>query len=272
MTKQMMPASTPALLEIPAPREVFLWGKGSKRAGAVLAGTPFVKYSASSTARTFALGVEWNVPEGDEFEPIKHVATVRGKARYLLLGERIALNLLARCSGTTTASKRTKDLAESYGFRGVIAGTRKTTPVFTLLPGRCLSMPIVLLGVRLVEKHDNHIWSAGSVTAAISRAREVGGFSLLLNVEVRDEEEANEAIAAGADVIMLDNIEGGELVSVAHRPVTAGQEKFLLETSGITEGNLRERALNGIDILSTSSVHQSVQHIDFSLKIQVPPS
>ena len=132
----------------------------------------------------------------------------------------------------------------------------------------------------------------GSITAAIARAREVGGFSLLLDVEVRDEEEANEAIAAGADVIMLDNIEGNELGSVARRlrERWAGVgKKFLLETSGgITEANLRERAIAGkcisryeemhyhfmrveIDILSTSSVHQSVPHIDFSLKIQVTP-
>src|SRR6267142_1265188 len=95
-----------------------------------------------------AHSVEWHVPEGDEFEPIRHIATVRGKARYLLLGERVALNLLARCSGIATAcvwtgfflvvvndssdlcdsSKRIKDLAESHGFRGIIAGTRKTPP------------------------------------------------------------------------------------------------------------------------------------------------
>lgn len=85
--------------------------------------------------------------EGDAFEPVKHVATVRGKARHLLLGERVALNLLARCSGIATKcvpsflptwisssffakyrSKRIKDQARSYGFKGIIAGTRKTTP------------------------------------------------------------------------------------------------------------------------------------------------
>jgi nicotinate-nucleotide pyrophosphorylase (carboxylating) len=170
----------------------------------------------------------------------------------------------------------------------------------------------------MIMPKDNHIWSAGTIliihlvypvipiphgrgtgpiTAAIARAREVGGFSLRLDVEVRNEDEANEAIAAGADIVMLDNIEGSELGSVARRlrERWSGEgKKFLLETSGgITEGNLRERAIAGkctphtraavariddhfvrveIDVLSTSAVHQSVPHIDFSLKIQKPPT
>jgi nicotinate-nucleotide pyrophosphorylase (carboxylating) len=77
----------------------------------------------------------------------------------------------------------------------------------------------------------------------------VGGFSLLLDVEVRSEEEADEAIDAGADIIMLDNIEGDQLVGVTQRLKAkwAGKRKFLLETSGnITEANLQERAINGL--------------------------
>lgn len=157
----------------------------------------------------------------------------------------------------------------------------------------------------MIMLKDNHIWSSGkylkgpmmpvltsrpgSITAAIQQARQVGGFSLLLDVEVGSEAEADEAIDAGADIIMLDNIEGNELVSVSQRlkEKWTGKRKFLFETSGnITESNLQERAINGktiafvmnleltdfleIDILSTSVVHQSVQHIDFSLKIQMP--
>jgi nicotinate-nucleotide pyrophosphorylase (carboxylating) len=117
----------------------------------------------------------------------------------------------------------------------------------------------------------------------------VGGFSLLLDVEVTTEAEADEAIDAGADVIMLDNMEGDVLVSTAARLKErwSGKRKFLIETSGgIEEKNLQERAINGmffmstrhtktynyaeVDILSTSAVHQSVQHIDFSLKVQIP--
>jgi len=169
-----------------------------------------------------------------------------------------------------------KDLARAYGYKGVIAGTRKTTPGFRLVE----KYGMIVGGIdphrhdlsSMIMLKDNHIWSAGSITAAIREARSVGGFSILLDVEVRSEAEANEAIDAGADVVMLDNMEGEELVSVARKlkEIWAGKRKFLFESSGnITESNLQERAINDIDILSTSAVHQCVQHIDFSLKIQV---
>jgi len=252
-------------------REAFLFGKGSQPA--VLAGSPFV----DEIFAHLDCKVEWHVKEGDTFEPVKHIATIKGKARFLLLGERVALNILARCSGIATKSKRIKDLARSYGFNGIIAGTRKTTPGFRLVE----KYGMLVGGIdphrhdlsSMIMLKDNHIWSSGSITAAIQQARQVGGFSLLLDVEVGSEAEADEAIEAGADVIMLDNMEGNELVSVARtlKNKWRGQRKFLFESSGnITEANLRERAINEIDILSTSAVHQSVQHIDFSLKIQKP--
>ena len=88
----------------------------------------------------------------------------------------------------------------------------------------------------------------GSMTTVIQQAHTIDGFSLLLNVKVRTEAEADEAIDAGADIIMLDNMEGEELVSVAKRlkEKWIGKRKFLFETSGnITESNLQERAING---------------------------
>jgi nicotinate-nucleotide pyrophosphorylase (carboxylating) len=182
-------------------------------------------------------------------------------------------------------SKRIKDLAVGYGYKGIVAGTRKTTPG-KLAPSNS-SIRSQPPGFRLVEKYgmivggidphrhdlssmimlkDNHIWSSGalqstkyliedqlislqgSITAAIQQARAVGGFSLLLDVEVGSEAEADEAIEAGADIVMLDNMEGEHLVSVARKlkEKWAGKRKFLFETSGnITETNLQERAVNG---------------------------
>ncbi|KZT72551.1 nicotinate-nucleotide diphosphorylase [Daedalea quercina L-15889] len=252
-------------------REAFLFGKGNQTA--VLAGAPFF----TEVFTQVGCQVAWHMQEGETFEPVKHVATVRGKARHILLGERVALNMLARCSGIATKSKRVLDLARGYGYKGIIAGTRKTTPGFRLVE----KYGMLVGGIdphrhdlsSMIMLKDNHIWSSGSITAAIQAARKVGGFSLLLEVEVGSEAEADEAIDAGADIIMLDNIEGDQLVTVARKlkEKWVGKRKFLFESSGnITEANLQERAINDIDILSTSSVHQSVQHIDFSLKIQTP--
>ncbi|KAH8830380.1 Quinolinate phosphoribosyl transferase [Flagelloscypha sp. PMI_526] len=250
-------------------KEAFLFGKGTEVA--VLAGSPFF----TEIFNQLGCSVEWNLTEGSSFQPVTHIATVKGKARHLLLGERIALNLLARCSGIATKSKRVKDLAQSYGFKGIIAGTRKTTPGFRLVE----KYGMLVGGIdphrhdlsSMIMLKDNHIWSSGSITAAIQKAREVGGFTLLLDVEVTNEAEADEAIAAGADIIMLDNMEGDNLINTARRlrEKWGKERKFLFETSGnITEANLQQRAIPEIDILSTSVVHQSVQHIDFSLKIQ----
>ena len=105
----------------------------------------------------------------------------------------------------------------------------------------------------MIMLKDNHIWSCGSISNAIATARQAGGFSLLLDVEVRTEAEADEAIEAGADVIMLDNMEGEQLLQTARRLRERWTGKrFLLETSGgIEESNLRERAVNGL-LLSLS--------------------
>ncbi|KZW03979.1 nicotinate-nucleotide diphosphorylase [Exidia glandulosa HHB12029] len=253
-------------------REAYLLGKGS--GPAVVAGVPFFTEVFSQ----LGCSVEWHVAEGETFEPVKHVATVRGKARMILLGERVALNMLARCSGIATKSKRFKDIATANGYKGIIAGTRKTTPGFRLVE----KYGMLVGGVdthrhdlsSMIMLKDNHVWSTGSITRAIKKARSVGGFALLIEVEVQSEAEADEAIEAGADIIMLDNFGPNELVDACAklRERWAGK-KFLLESSGgIDETNITSRAINGIDILSTSAIHQSVQHIDFSLKIQKPKS
>lgn len=252
-------------------REAWLLGKGSSPA--VVAGVPFF----TEVFTQLGCSVEWHVKEGDVFEPVKHVATVRGKARMILLGERVALNLLARCSGIATKSKKFKDIATANGFTGILAGTRKTTPGFRLVEKYGM-----LVGGIDTHRHDlssmimlkdNHVWSTGSITQAVNKARSVGGFSLLIEVEVQSEAEADEAIEAGADIIMLDNFGPSQLAdaAVSLRKRWGASKKFLLESSGgIDESNITSRAINGIDILSTSAVHQSVQHVDFSLKIQKP--
>ncbi|WWC86056.1 nicotinate-nucleotide diphosphorylase (carboxylating) [Kwoniella dendrophila CBS 6074] len=250
-------------------QEAILWGKS----GGILAGVPFFDEIFKQAECT----VEWLLPEGSVVPPNTKtkVAIVHGKARNLLLAERVGLNTLARCSGIASVSRRFRDLARAEGWKGVVAGTRKTTPGFRLVE----KYGMMVGGVdphrhdlsSMVMLKDNHIWATGSITSAVQAVRRVAGFSLLVNVECQNYDEANEAIEAGANIVMLDNLVGEELHNSAQKlkEQWKGKKQFLIETSGgIVEGGLTSRIGPDIDILSTSAVHQSCPHVDFSLKIQ----
>ncbi|ODQ50728.1 nicotinate-nucleotide diphosphorylase [Saitoella complicata NRRL Y-17804] len=243
-----------------------LYGKSE----GVLAGRPFFDEVFTQLGCT----VTWHLDEGTSFTPIRKVATVRGPARKILLGERVALNTLARCSGIATTSRRLLNLVRAAGYEGILAGTRKTTPGFRVVE----KYGMLVGGVdahrydlsSMIMLKDNHVWSTGSITSAVKAARAVGGFAVKIEVEVQSEAEADEAIEAGADIVMLDNFTGDGL-KVAAKNIKqrwAGKREVLLECSGgLTEKNVGAFLNNDIDIVSTSSIHQSVQHVDFSLKI-----
>lgn len=167
-------------------------------------------------------------------------------------------------------------LAAEGGYTGIIAGTRKTTPglraveKYSMIVGGADPHRYDLSSMVMLK--DNHVWSTGSITNAVKAARRVAGFATKIEVEVGTEEEADEAIAAGADVIMLDNFKGAELQATALsiKGKWAGKKHFLLECSGgLTKANIKEYLTNEIDIYSTSSIHQGVPVIDFSLKINI---
>ncbi|RUS26738.1 nicotinate-nucleotide diphosphorylase [Jimgerdemannia flammicorona] len=244
-----------------------LYGKSE----GVLAGVPFF----DEVFKQLDCRVEWHISEGTHFTPIKKVAHVYGKARNLLLGERVALNLISRCSGIAYKSRLIADIQKAHGFKGIIAATRKTTPGFRLvekygvLVGGLDTHRMDLSAMIMLK--DNHIWSQGSITKAIQLARSVGGFSLKIEVECRSEAEADEAIEAGADIIMLDNFTDRGLKDAAKSLKDRWRDKrqFLLESSGgITIDTVASYFNDNIDILSMSTVTQGVAHIDFSLKIQ----
>lgn len=255
----------------------------------ILAGIPFF----DEVFRQLECTVVWHFDEGTFLDPTKpangtntsgssgsgsgkiKVATVTGPTRKLLLGERVALNCLARCSGIATKSRRVLDLVRAEGYTGILAGTRKTTPGFRLVEKYGM-----LVGGIDGHRHDlssmtmlkdNHVWAKGSITAAVHAARSVGGFAVKIEVECQSEDEADEAIAAGADVVMLDNF-GGEGLKLAARSLRErwrGKREFLIESSGgLTEENVRGYICRDVDVISTSSVHQGVAHVDFSLKIE----
>ncbi|EGG00977.1 uncharacterized protein MELLADRAFT_39424 [Melampsora larici-populina 98AG31] len=244
------------------------------KSNGILAGVPFVDEVFSQ----LGCSVIWNLKEGEEVLGNRtEVAKVHGKARLLLLGERVALNILARCSGIATRSRNLVKLARKASYKGIIAGTRKTTPGFRLIE----KYGMLIGGIdphrydlsSMVMLKDNHIWSKGSIPNAIKSARSVCGFSLRIDVEVRNEEEAIEAIESGADVVMLDNFKPQEVKTSSRKLKEKYQNhQFLIEVSGgITEENISEHLCDDVDIYSTSSVHQGTPTIDFSLKI-IPTS
>ena len=219
----------------------------------VLAGVPFFE----EVFRQCDCDVQWHYDEGSFLDPSKEgnkikVATVKGPTRKLLLGERVGLNTLARCSGVATKSKRMLDLVRDAGYRGILAGTRKTTPGFRLVEKYGM-----LVGGIDGHRHDlssmtmlkdNHIWAKGSITKAVRAARAAGGFALKIEVECQSEEEADEAIEAGADIVMLDNFDG-EGLKVAAKSLKerwVGKRAVLIECSGgLTEANVRQYVNNG---------------------------
>ncbi|KAG5366806.1 Nicotinate-nucleotide pyrophosphorylase [carboxylating] [Yarrowia sp. B02] len=239
----------------------------------VVAGVPF----AQEVFDRNELKVEWSVQEGDFVDPKGGkvaVAKVSGPVRQVLLAERTALNLLARASGVATKSRHIVELAKKAGYTGIIAGTRKTTPGL-----RRLEKYAMIVGgadphrydlSSMVMLKDNHVWATGSITDSVKKARSVCGFAMKIEVECQSEDEANEAIAAGADIIMLDNFDGKGLQVAAQsiKDKWNGTKHFMLECSGgLTEDNIGSYLTNQIDIYSTSSIHQGTGIVDFSLKI-----
>ncbi|CCJ31273.1 unnamed protein product [Pneumocystis jirovecii] len=242
------------------PETAVLYGKSE----GVLAGVPFFE----EIFKQLECSVEWCLKEGENINPVMKVAIVRGPAKNILLGERISLNIISRCSGIATKSRRTINKLRNLGYHGVVAGTRKTTPGFRLVE----KYGMLVGGVdphrfdlsSMIMLKDNHILSKGSITKAVEAARLVGGFSLKIEVEVRSEAEADEAILSGADIVMLDNFHNDNMKTVARnlKQKWKNKTKFLLECSGgITEENAHEFISNG------TSIHQGVKHVDFSLKI-----
>lgn len=250
-----------------APRTATLWGKSQ----GILAGVPFFNEVFTQCGCT----VEWHATEGCHVETHggkRALATVTGPARGLLEGERVALNILARCSGVATQSRHLLVNLRSAGYKGIVAGTRKTTPGFRLvekygmLVGGADTHRMDLSTMTMLK--DNHVWSRGSITDAVKAAKAAGGFSLKIEVEVQSEEEADEAIAAGADIIMLDNFTG-EGVRVAARSLKerwAGKKQFLLEVSGgLTADNAESYICHGKCAGSIISIRRIVadEHIRY---------
>lgn len=204
--------------------------------------------------------------DGDAVKVGDRIAEYNGRTRALLKGERTALNLLQHLSGIATATANAVKLVE--GTRAAITDTRKT------LPGmRSLQKYAVTVGGGKNHRFnlsdgamlkDNHIDAAGGITPAVKSLREKLGHMVKLEVETRDLDEVKEALEAGADIIMLDNM-SCEMMSEAVKLVNG---RALLEASGgITAETLRAVAQTGVDVISIGALTHSVTAMDISMKM-----
>ncbi|EFA79016.1 nicotinate-nucleotide diphosphorylase [Heterostelium album PN500] len=238
----------------------------------VFSGTPFF----NEIFELLDCRVKWNIKDGEEFNPVNGpvvLAEVRGAVRNILMGERLSLNILSRSCGITTRAFDLRAIVDGVKWHGKVAGTRKTTPGFRLvekyamLVGGCDCHRMDLSSMIMLK--DNHVWSAGgNITAAVKKARSIGGFSLEVEVECRTEDEAVEAVEAGADVVMLDNMLPPMLAVVSKSLKTKYPHIVIEASGGVIPETLASYALPTVDIISMGSLCQSVPHIDISLKIQ----
>lgn len=208
------------------------------------------------------------VKDGDRVEKGDVIGEINGPAAGILVGERTALNLLQRMSGIAT---RTAEAVEKIkGTKAKIADTRKTMPMlrvfdkFAVRVGGGSNHRFNLADGILIK--DNHIAASGSITAAVTAAKQGAPHTLKVEIEVETFEQLNEALAAGADIIMLDNMTN-EMMKKAVE-ITAGRAK--LEASGnMGEKDLREVAETGVDIISIGALTHSVKALDISLKLKM---
>ena len=204
--------------------------------------------------------------DGDALRKGDIIAEISGSTAMLLKGERTALNLIQHMSGIATATAQAVRLVE--GTRASITDTRKT------LPGlRSLQKYAVVCGGGKNHRYnlsdgamlkDNHIDAAGGITSAITLLRKKLGHMVKIEVETRNLDEVAEALRAGAEIIMLDNM----TLDMMREAVKMTDGKALLEASGgITLDTLRPVAETGVDIISIGALTHSVQAFDISMKL-----
>ena len=205
--------------------------------------------------------------DGDKVKKGDIIAEFSGRTTLLLKGERTALNLIQHMSGIATATNKAVELCN--GTKAQVTDTRKT------LPGiRALQKYAVTCGAGKNHRFnlsdcamlkDNHIDAGGGITSAVNKLRSKIGHTVMIEVETRNLDEVLEAVSAGADIIMLDNMSCEEMKNA----VTLINGRAKTEASGgITLVNIAEVAATGVDIISLGALTHSVTAFDISMKMK----
>lgn len=244
------------------PRQVSQCRLIAKEAG-MLAGLPV--YERVFHLLDAAVAVEFYKAEGDMVEPGDCIASLSGNTRALLRGERVALNILQRMSGIATKTHRM--CVQLRGSSARLADTRKTLPGFRMLDkyavtvGGGVNHRIGLSDLVLIK--DNHIAAVGSIAQAVVLAKSRAPFTTKIEVEVESLPQLGEAIDAGADIVMLDNMDCAAMKAA----VAFAAHRVLLEASGnVDEQNVAAVAATGVDIISCGALTHSVRALDISLR------
>jgi len=248
------------------PADTLLDTRVVSREAAVLSGSPWFE----ETFRQLdpAVQLQWQAHDGERIFENQEVCRLRGPARAILSGERTALNFLQTLSGTATQARRYVEAVAGTG--AIILDTRKTLPGLRLAQkyavrcGGARNHRIGLFDAILVK--ENHIAAAGSITAAVRQAL-LSYPGLLLEVEVENLEQLEEALQAGAQRVLLDNFSLQGLAAAVER---YGGRIELEASGGIDLHTVRSIAETGVDFISTGSITKSVQATDFSMRFINP--
>lgn len=234
---------------------------------------PIVAFGVDVAAAVFVLvdpriEIEVHAPDGSRVDRGGLLLTARGPAHSVLAAERTALNFIQRLSGVATLSKRYADAVA--GTKARVVDTRKTTPGFrvlekaAVLAGGCANHRFDLGSGILIK--DNHIAACGSVRAAVEAAKARAPHPLRVEVEVTNLGELDEALAAGAEIVLLDNMSPSQVEVAAARAHGRG---VLVEVSGgITLATIGDYARAGADLISVGALTHSAPSVDIGLDVR----
>jgi len=243
---------------------------GQKGSAVVFGREPFVLSGSKPFRRIFELldpeiRIECPFPDGDRIAPKVPVFRIEGRVRTLLTGERTALNFAQRLCGIATLTWKMADAIAGTGCR--LLDTRKTTPLWRSLEkeavrhGGGTNHRFGLADGVLIK--DNHIAAAGGIKEAVRRARERAPHTLRIEVEVENLDELDQAIAAGADIVLLDNFSLDMLRSAA----AIGKGRVTLEASGgVSLETVRAIAETGVNFVSCGALTHSARAIDLTME------
>ena len=234
------------------------------REAAVICGTAWV--DAVFRQLDPRVAVHWQVADGERVTADRVLFQLEGPSRALLSGERTALNFLQTLSGVATQSRHYADLVEGTGVR--LLDTRKTIPGLRLAQkyavtcGGCHNHRIGLYDAFLIK--ENHIAACGGIAEAVAAARRIAP-GKPVEVEVESLDELEQALQAGADIVMLDELSLDDMRTAVG--IAAGRAK-LEASGGIDEQSLRRVAETGVDYISIGALTKHIRAIDLSMRLQ----